>query len=135
MLYINDLNQAIKLCKVHHFADDTNLLYLDKSIKKLNKFVNIDLKNLVNWLNANKISLNVKKTEMVIFKSKRKKFNHTVKIKLSGKRIYPTASVKYHGVKIYQHLTWQHHINDLSVKLNRANALLLKLESLLMIKY
>ena len=72
---------------------------------------------------------------MVIFKSKRKKFNYTVKIKLSGKRIYPTASVKYHGVKIYRHLTWQHHINDLSVKLNRANALLLKLESLLMIKY
>ena len=127
MLYINDLNQAIKFCKFHHFADDTNLLYLGKSIKKLNKFVNIDLKNLVNWLNANKISLNVKKTEMVIFKSKRKKFNDTVKIKLSGKRIYPTASVKYLGVKIDQHLTWQHHINDLSVKLNRANALLFKI--------
>ena len=125
LLYINDLNQAIKFCKVHHFADDTNLLYLGKSIKKLN--VNIDLKNLVNWLNANKISLNVKKTEMVIFKSKRKKFNDTVKIKLSGKRIYPTASVKYLGVKIDQHLTWQHHINDLSVKLNRANALLFKI--------
>ena len=75
LLYINDFNQAIKFCKVHHFADDTNLLQLGKSIKKLNKFVNTDLKNLVNWLNANKISLNVKKTEMVIFKSKRKKFN------------------------------------------------------------
>ena len=61
LLYINDLNQAIKFCKVNHFTDDTNLLYLGKSIKKLNKFVNIDLKNLVNWLNANKISLNVKK--------------------------------------------------------------------------
>ena len=24
LLYINDLNQAIKFCKVHHFADDTN---------------------------------------------------------------------------------------------------------------
>ena len=64
---------------------------------------------------------------MVIFKSKRKKFNDTVKIKLSGKRIYPTASVKYLGVKIDQHLTWQHHINDLFVKLNRANALLFKI--------
>ena len=56
LLYINDLNQTIKLFKVHHFADDTNLLHLDKS----NTFVNIDLKNLDNWLNANKIS-NVKK--------------------------------------------------------------------------
>ena len=34
LLYINDLNQAITFCKVHHFADDTNLLYSCKSIKK-----------------------------------------------------------------------------------------------------
>ena len=35
LIYINDLNQAIKFCKVHHFADDTNLLCLSNSIKKL----------------------------------------------------------------------------------------------------
>ena len=39
LLYINYLNQAIKFCKVHHFADDTNLLHLSNSIKKLNKLV------------------------------------------------------------------------------------------------
>ena len=59
--YINDLNQAITFCKIHHFADDTNFLCLSNSIKKLNKLVNADLKHLVNWLNANKSSLNVKK--------------------------------------------------------------------------
>ena len=64
---------------------------------------------------------------MVILKSKRKKFNDIVKIKLSHKRIYPTASVKYLGVKINQYLTFQHHIKYLSVKLNRANALLFKI--------
>ena len=41
--------------------DDTNLLYLSKSIKKLNKLVNADLNHLVNRYNANKASLNVKK--------------------------------------------------------------------------
>ena len=61
LLYINDFNQAIKFCKVNHFADDTDLLCLSNSIKKLNKLVNADLKHLLNWLNANKISLNVKK--------------------------------------------------------------------------
>ena len=102
------------------------ILYLAKSIKLLNNFINIDLNNLVNWLNANKFSLNVRKSEMVIFKSK-KKFNDIVKIKSSGKKIYPTPSVTYLGVKTDQRLTWQHHINDLSVKLNRANALLFKI--------
>ena len=126
LLYINDLNQAIKFCKVHHFTDNTNLLCLSNSIKKLKKLVNADLKHLVNWLNANKISLNVKKTEMVIFKSKQKKFEGDLKIKLCGKRLYPTESVKYLGVKIDTNLTWQHHVNDLSIKLNRASAFLFK---------
>ena len=64
----------------------TLIFCLSNSIKKLNKLVNADLKHLVNWLNANKISLNVKKIEMVIFKSKA--------------RLYPTESVKYLGVEI-----------------------------------
>ena len=80
LLYVNDLNQAIKYCQVHHFADDTNILYLSNSIKKLDKLINADLKHAVNWLNANKILLNVKKTEMVIFKSKQKKLEGNLKI-------------------------------------------------------
>ena len=36
LIYINDLNQAIKFCKVHHFADDTNLLHFNKAVAKMN---------------------------------------------------------------------------------------------------
>ena len=79
LLCINDLNQTIKFCKVHQFADETNFLYLSNSLKKLNKLVTADLKHLANWLNANKISLNVKKSEMVIFKSKQKNFEGDLK--------------------------------------------------------
>ena len=65
LIYINDLHQAIRVCKVHHIGDDTNLLYLSNSIKKLSKLVNGDLKHLVKWLNTNKVSLNINKTEMI----------------------------------------------------------------------
>ena len=74
--FFNDLHTAIKFCKVHHFADDANLLPISKSIKQLNlniKCVSFNLKNLSNWLNANKISLNVSKTELIIFKPRMKK--------------------------------------------------------------
>ena len=40
LLHIIDLHRSIKFCKVHHFADDTNLLFLSSSIKKLNKLIN-----------------------------------------------------------------------------------------------
>ena len=71
-LYITDLNDATKFFKVHHFAGDTNYLCLSNSMKKLNKLVNADLKHLFNWLNGDKISFNVKKTEMEIFKFKQR---------------------------------------------------------------
>ena len=64
---------------------------------------------------------------MVIFKSKQKKLEGDLKIKFFGKRLYPTESDKCLGVKIDTNLTWQHHVNDLSIKLNRANALLFKI--------
>ena len=51
----------MKFSKVHHFADDTNLLCISNSIKKLNKPVNAELKYLVNCLNTNKMSVNIKK--------------------------------------------------------------------------
>ena len=117
LLYINDLHTAIKLCKVHHFADYTNLLHISESIKKLNKFINIDLKNLSNWLNANKISLNVSKTELIMFKPRMKKVDFDLKLKLNGKRLYPTKSVKYLGIKIDESFTWNEHINDIAIKL------------------
>ena len=70
------------------------------SMKNLNKLVNHDMKQLNNWLSANKISLNVEKTELVIFKSPRKVLSDEIKIKLTGKRLYPSNSVKYLGVRI-----------------------------------
>ena len=102
------MNLAIKYCKIHHFADDTNLLYTNNSIKKLNKMLNKDLKNLTNWLNANKISLNVNKTEMILFK--------------------PIIKI---GIKIDQYLNWQDHINNIAIKLNKANAMLCKVRQFL----
>ena len=61
LIYINDLHNAIKYNIVYHFADDTNLLNIVKSLRKMQKIVNIDLKLLYKWLLANKISLNCSK--------------------------------------------------------------------------
>ena len=112
LLYINDLHTAITFCKVHHFADDTNLLNKSKSIKKLNIFINFDLKNLSNWLNANKISLTVSKTELIMFKPRMKKVDFDLKLKLNRKRLYPTKSIKHLGIEIDESLTWNKHVEN-----------------------
>ena len=55
-----------KISKTHYFADDTNLLYTSSSLKEINKNTNFDLSHLVKLLRANKIALNVNKTDVAI---------------------------------------------------------------------
>ena len=97
ILYINDLHQAIKHSIVHHFADDTNLLYADKSIKQLTLKINHDLSCLCEWLRANKLSLNVKKNELIIFRSPHSTICSKYKFKIEGKKLNPTNTIKYLG--------------------------------------
>ena len=66
---MNDQHYAIKHCEFHHFADDASFLNFNHSVKKVNKEDKYEPKNLNNWLNANKICLNISKIEVVPFKS------------------------------------------------------------------
>ena len=127
LIYINDLNKAIKFCKTHHFADDTNLLLVGKSLKNIQRLMNLDLRFLCNWLKANKISLNASKTELIIFRDPRKKTMHDLKIKIDGKKLIPSKFVKYLGVLIDCHLTWHAHEMELHCKLARAIGMLCKI--------
>ena len=126
LLYINDLHCAIKHSLVHHFADDTNLLLINKSLKQLQKHMNIDLKILQNWLKANKISLNASKTELILFHHHNKKINYNLKIKIDGKILYPSDYVKYLGILMDSSLNWRFQSNALAIKLSRANGMLSK---------
>ena len=76
-----------------------------------------------------KFLFNIEKTELVIFKSPRKVLLDEIKIKLSGKRLYPSSSGKYLGIKIDRFSHWHDQVNSIAVKLNRANALLLKIRN------
>ena len=55
------------------------------------------MKNLTVWLNADKMSPNVTKTELVIFKQQKKSLEFLIKFKVNRKRLYPSRTVKYCG--------------------------------------
>ena len=94
LVYINDLHKCVKYSKVYLFAGDTNMLQSDNSLRNVAKRTNFDLKNLSQWLKANKLSLNFTKTELIIFHSSSKKINHNLKFMLDGKCLTPTGTVK-----------------------------------------
>ena len=115
-IFINDLNVSIKSSKVHHFADDTNLLLTNKSLKQINKLINHDLAPLVQWLRSNKISLNISKTEILLLRPKGKTITKHLNFRISGERLKASITFKYLGILLHEHL-WQPHINSLTTKL------------------
>ena len=127
LIYINDLHKSIKYCTTRHFADDTNLLIKNKSLKQIKKHVNLDLRNLSKWLKSNKISLNASKTELLIFRHPNKLINYDLKIKIDGNKLKPSKFVKYLGLLIDSHLKWDHHTDLLASKLSRAIGMLSKI--------
>ena len=79
------------------------VLNIKDSVKQINKVADKDLKFLVQWLNANKISLHVAKTEVVIFRRKKKQLDCDLNLKLCRKKLKPSNYVRYLG--IYHSLT------------------------------
>ena len=122
-----DLNKAVVHSKVHPFADDTNVLHASYSLKNLNKTVNFDLSNLSQWLRANKIFLNVKKTEKVVFRSPTKHIYKNLNFRFSGQKIEPKHCAKYLGVTIDEHLSFNEYMNKLKRNRNTANRILAKI--------
>ena len=89
---------------------------------------------MANWLNVKKLSLNIGKTEFVLFTSSKKQLDCDLKIRLNGKRLYQTDSLKYLGIEIDKTLIWKQQINHAALNLNKANALLSKLKHVLHMK-
>ena len=89
--------------------------------------MNQDLKNLLQWLKANKLSLNVKKTELIIFHSKNTKLDYSVKFKLNGKILNPISTVKHLGILLDERLLWTKQVNWVNLKLNQTVGIFSKL--------
>ena len=112
LLFVNDMYRDHGI--VHLFADDTNILYSNKDIKQCVKNVNKDMIKLSDWFNANKLTVNTKKSNFMIIKSAR---NHIpckdVKIMFNGSTLERVDECKYLGVYIDSNLNWKCHINYL----------------------
>lgn len=125
LIYINDIYNASSKLAFYLFADDTNLLYADKNLKSLESVINVELINICDWLNANKLSLNIQKTNFVIFHPYQKRLNYEVNLKIFDNRINKFISlerkdyVKYLGVLIDGNLSWKYHICHVASKVSR----------------
>ena len=116
LIYINDMKNSVKNSVLHHFADDTNLLCSDANEKNLKKKMNEDLKLIYIWLCSNRLSLNVDKTEFIVFRPARKNFEHRFTLTLNRTTLFESTKIKYLGLILDKALSWKHHIFELRKK-------------------
>jgi hypothetical protein len=119
LLYINDLVQTSNSFMPILFADDTNVFLKGRSLQEIISIFNNELNKLVNWLNANKLSLNITKTHYIIFRSKRQCVVTNNKLSINGSIIENVEHTKFLGVTIDSTLSWDRHISNVKGKIAR----------------
>ena len=91
------------------FADDTNIFSTGNNLSELRESLNADPVNIEEWLRCNRLSLNVLKTNYMVFTMKNK-LSHHVDIIVNNVRIEKVYVTKFLGVQIGSKLNWKNHI-------------------------
>jgi hypothetical protein len=100
--------------------------YKDKSLQSLETIVNNQLQRVGCWLCANKLLLNVDKSNFVIFHPVQKQITHNVCIQINNKIIKHETEIKYLGIMLDCHLNWKSHLSFVSSKIKRSIGIICK---------
>ena len=120
ILYINDIINSSDLFYFILFADDTNLFYSNSCIIQLQQSINLELAKLSEWFRANKLSLNIKKTNYIVFGVKGNLCTASnFVLTIDGKELEKVPSTKFLGVYIDSGLTWKTHCYQISLKVSK----------------
>jgi hypothetical protein len=117
-LYINDLPDCLRQVSPRLFADDTNLTVAGETIEEVELAMNNDLLRIKEWLLANKLSLNVAKTEFLLIGSHHKLNNLDSKpsVNIGHDSIKQVQHNTVLGVEIDENLSWKKHIENVVKK-------------------
>ena len=127
LMYINDLPLTSNFDTIL-YADDTALVLSDDNLHSLEIRANSELTKVEQWLNSNKLSLNVSKTNFIVInKHPHKVCSTSLTLTLSNISLKRVKLVKYLGIYIDEKLSWEVHIQNLSLHLARCSGLFCKL--------
>ena len=107
----NDTNQLQCSLSLQMYADDTNILYSDKDLNKIHNVVNDNLKKVCHWFKCNKLSVNSKKCNYIVFRSSSRRLElEELYVRLNEDVIPRVDCTKFLGeLIIYEQLIWKPH--------------------------
>ena len=126
-LGLSFFHNCSELLDFHLFADDANLSFKYKDINILESEINSELANVHIWLSVNKLSLNIEKSNCVIFHLMQKRIPKKVILFVNNQSFTEENCVRYHGVYIDSNISWKSPINYIAKKIKRSIGILSKL--------
>ena len=133
LLYINDIQHCSRKLEFFLFAVDTNVLCSHENFKTLELIVNVELNNLFDWLTANKLTLNRKKSNFVIFHPYQKRLNYLPQVDIFDNEENKNVTLEHKncikdlGLLIDENLSLKNHIYTLKTKISKTVSLIAKL--------
>ena len=129
LIYINDIPNSSNVFNFLLYADDTtlfcNLEDIDSDYKEFT--LNQELQHVHEWLLANGLQLNVKKTKYMLF-HKQNKIINKLNLRINNNIINETDKFNFLGLHINSRLTWDSHIKEVSTKIIRTTGIIKKLQ-------
>jgi hypothetical protein len=120
LVYINDLPRHLPGVKCVLYADDTNILVVDKEEVALQHKITEVMRQLEIWMSKNELIINIEKTYAISFHPYQK--SHPIKPHITFKNngIAYSSELKFLGLNITETLTWQAQIHSLCTILSRS---------------
>ena len=128
LLYVNNLANISDKLKFILFADDTNVFYSSKELNDVTRVFNEELIHMSIWFKVNKLSLNLSKTNYMIFGSG---VNESVYLSIDGVNIERVTVTKFLGVQVDEKLSWKEQINSVYRNVSKGLSILYKVRNIL----
>ena len=128
LLYINDFSESSNVFDFHLFADDANLFYEAKNLSALETTVNCELANVYTWLCANRLSLNIDKSNYVLFHPPQRNIQRfSFSLSINNQQLKREYCIKYLGLMIDSNLSWKKQVECVVKKVRRGISILSKI--------
>jgi len=131
LIYINDLSSNLDFATTRMYAGDTNLTFTACSIPELQEQMSVlDFQCLKNWMIANKLTLNIIKTEFMLVGTRQRIATMIVNMHafINGISLNRVNCSKCLGVEIDEFLTWDTHIASVSKKVSSGLSIMRKIK-------
>ena len=113
------------------YADDTTTYFNLEDFTHLNmeNEINDEIEKIAIWLKVNELSLNVQKTQLMIFHRKQKHIQN-LNISINGINIERVESFNFLGIILQETLSWDSHVTLVKIKISKVIGILYRLKNI-----